>query len=103
MPEVDLEYDRAKRSIRLVITNTGKGEVALSIRANAYFTEGPWPIHVESGGRVVREWALTTSHQWYDFTVHGKHFERRFAGRMENGESTFSDPAMGIDTDRFLT
>jgi phospholipase C len=103
MPEVDLEYDRANRSIRLVITNGGQGEAALSIRANAYFTQGPWPIHVEGGGRVVREWALSTSHQWYDFTVHGKHFERRFAGRMETGESAFSDPAMAIGSDRSFT
>jgi phospholipase C len=77
-----------------VITNGGQGEAALSIRANAYFTEGPWPIHVPGRGSVVREWALSTSHQWYDFTVLGKHFERRFAGRMETGESGFSDPAM---------
>jgi phospholipase C len=98
MPEVDLEYDRANRSIRLVMTNDGQGEAALSIHANAYFTEGPTPIHVPGGGRVVREWALNASHQWYDFTVLGKHFERRLAGRMETGEPAFSDPAIAINS-----
>ena len=31
---------------------------------------------------------------WYDFTVSAAGFERRFAGRMENGGNLISDPVM---------
>jgi hypothetical protein len=45
------------------------------------------------GRRRVREWDLIASHHWYDFTVVGHQFERRFAGRMETAAPSFSDPA----------
>ena len=31
---------------------------------------------------------------WHDFTVQAAGFERRFAGRVETGEDSISDPAM---------
>jgi phospholipase C len=40
---------------------------------------------------------LEESSNWYDFTVQSTGFERRFAGRMETGEHSRSDPAMGQD------
>jgi phospholipase C len=43
---------------------------------------------------VIREWTLHASHNWYDFTVAGEQFERRFAGRMETGGPAYSDPAV---------
>jgi len=33
---------------------------------------------------------------WYDFTVAAAAFERRFAGRLETGQDSVSDPAMGM-------
>ncbi|SFO00915.1 phospholipase C [Chitinophaga sp. YR627] len=41
---------------------------------------------------------LQKSHSWYDFSVRitgQSSFERRYAGRVENGKAGFSDPAMG--------
>ncbi len=41
---------------------------------------------------------LTRSFLWYDFSVHVERFEsfnRRYAGHFENGQTSFSDPAMG--------
>ena len=38
------------------------------------------------------------SANWYDFTVTVKGqegFSRRFAGRVENGRDSYSDPALG--------
>lgn len=94
MPEVELVYDTANQAVRLVATNEGRAEATLLVRANAYRSDGPWTLQVPLGRRAVREWTVIASHQWYDFTVTGERFERRFAGRMETGESTFSDPAV---------
>jgi phospholipase C len=41
---------------------------------------------------------LKKSHHWYDFgmKVNGSQaFERRYAGHIETGRSSFSDPFMG--------
>ncbi len=41
---------------------------------------------------------LHSSYGWYDFSVAGKghpHFSKRFAGKVETGKETFTDPLMG--------
>jgi phospholipase C len=80
--------------MRLIAAHEGQSEITLLVRANAYRSDGPWPLRIGRGRRVVREWDLIASHHWYDFTVIGDQCERRFAGRMENGEPGFSDPAV---------
>jgi phospholipase C len=56
IPEVDLDYDVANRSIRLTMTNHGHEEGALVVRANTYPTDGPWRIHIPYGRRIARDW-----------------------------------------------
>jgi phospholipase C len=38
---------------------------------------------------------LKASHNWYDFSLTGEGFKQRFAGHVETGEASFSDPALG--------
>ncbi len=38
---------------------------------------------------------LGQSHGWYDFTVSNDKFAQRFAGHIEDGKASFSDPALG--------
>jgi phospholipase C len=41
---------------------------------------------------------LSKSHNWYDFSIRIKgmdNFERRYAGHVETGKDSFTDPAMG--------
>ena len=38
---------------------------------------------------------LDTSDNWYDFTVTGADFKHRFAGHIENGKPSMTDPALG--------
>jgi phospholipase C len=94
VPEVMLEYDVPARSVRVLATNTGHQEAKLTLKANAYRSDGPWSLNVTPGGHAAHEWTLIASHQWYDFSVVGEDFERRFAGRLETGSHGFSDPAV---------
>jgi phospholipase C len=94
IPEVELVYDPTNLAIRIVATNHGPSEVALVVRANAYRTDGPWTLPIRKGSRAIRHWSLVASRQWYDLTVAGEQFERRFAGRMETGRHSYSDPAV---------
>ena len=44
---------------------------------------------------------LATSHNWYDFSVKATgfdQFEQRYAGRVETGKASFSDPQLGEGT-----
>ena len=93
MPEVELAYDATNQAVRLVATNGAHDEATLLVRANAYRSDGPWTLQVRGGRRAIREWSVIASHQWYDFIVTCERFERRFAGRMETGECSFTDPA----------
>ncbi len=38
---------------------------------------------------------LTASHNWYDVSVSGDGFAQRFAGHIEDGKASLSDPALG--------
>lgn len=38
---------------------------------------------------------LSSSHNWYDFSLSGAGFHQRFAGHVEDGKPSMSDPAMG--------
>jgi phospholipase C len=93
-PEVQLKYDIDHRAIELIATNAGPSETTLIVRANPYRSDGPWTLRIPRGQRVTRRWSLTASHQWYDLAVSGEHFERRFAGHMETGVDSYSDPAV---------
>lgn len=93
-PEIELKYDVANRTIELTATNAGHDGAKLEVRANAYRHEGPWHLRVPPGQRVRHQWSVLACHNWYDFTVAAEGFERRFAGRIENGEASFSDPAV---------
>ena len=87
-----MQYDVRGRLIRFELTNEGSREADVVIRANAYRSDGPWHMIVGSHGRLVKKWPLVESHNWYDFTVSGEGFSRRFAGRMETGDHGISDP-----------
>jgi phospholipase C len=57
----------------------------------------PWTFEVPAGKEVWINTGPWVAGNWYDFTVTTQQggFMRRFAGRLENGTHTVSDPAMG--------
>ena len=58
-------------------------------------SNGPWTVLVALKTTARQSWKVSESGNWYDFTISAPGFERRFAGRMENGGNLISDPAMG--------
>jgi phospholipase C len=94
-PEVEVRYDIPRRAVQLLMKNSGKTPCELTVRPNAYRSDGPWQFQLRGGGRAKGEWSLVDSSNWYDFTVTAPDFERRFAGRMETGEHGVSDPELG--------
>jgi phospholipase C len=98
-PEVRVCYDIANGNVYLNMRNDGKAACKFTIVAKAYRTDGPWTASVTGGANVDQHWELAASGQWYDFAVTcdaDPAYYRRFAGRVETGKHTVSDPAMGL-------
>ena len=86
------------RKIQLRLKNTGKA-CTFSVVANAYTGKlKPWTSKVAANGSSNHLWDLSGTSGWYDLTVSSKElpgWSQRFAGRLENGQPSMSDPAMG--------
>jgi phospholipase C len=88
-------------NISLIIRNSGRDRLTVLISDNAYKagsikkTLNP---STDQSGNIKIPIDLSKQFGWYDFTVTvegSKIFARRYAGRVETGESGFSDPFMG--------
>jgi phospholipase C len=94
-PEVKAGYDIANGNLYLKLRNHGAGHVTLTLADNAYGAPAR-QVTLHGGDERVEQWALASSHHWYDVTVSdgaNGTFSRRFAGHVENGRSSYSDPA----------
>jgi phospholipase C len=88
-------YDVRRSAIRAVIHNPGSKLAKFQVKPNKYMKDGRWTASVAANESVEQSWNISDYGNWYDFTVTAPGFERRFAGRMENGSNLTSDPAMG--------
>jgi len=82
--------------VKIVNADTAKS-FTIEIRDNAY---GNKNIKKEISKAAMQHIILSTgkSHGWYDFsiTIAGyNNYEKRYAGRVETGKESFSDPFMG--------
>lgn len=98
-PEIQVCYqpcDSATVSVKL--HNKGSQPCTFTVTANAYRTDGPWTLTVAANAVGELSWPVAASGNWYDFSVGtsaSPTFKRRFAGRIETGKDSVSDPAMG--------
>ncbi|ODS73337.1 MAG: phospholipase C, phosphocholine-specific [Cytophagaceae bacterium SCN 52-12] len=94
--EAVLTCDAKKGGIALDLVNRSKESKDIEIKANAYGYKGS-EEKLKAGGKLRKQWTLSESGNWYDFSVilrNGGLY--RFAGRVETGKDSISDPAMGI-------
>jgi len=96
-PEIEVSYHAEQGDVAVKLSNGGRLPCSFELTPNAYYqacelaTVGPQKS-------LVHRWSLRRSANWYDFTVKVPilpGFARRFAGRVETGRDSFSDPALG--------
>lgn len=97
-PEIIVTDERDSCTLVIRLCNHGSDPCDLVLTPNAYFDEraGDRRTVVAGGEETIRR-SLETSSGWYDFSVtSASHpgFSRRFAGRLETGRDSISDPAM---------
>ncbi|MBM3117421.1 phosphocholine-specific phospholipase C [Jeongeupia naejangsanensis] len=96
-PEIRVCYEVAGNAVYLTMLNTGTAACTFTVRPNAYRQDGPWVFDVPAGMQIEQHWQLGWTGGWYDFSVSAAGgFSRRFAGRIETGRHSNSDPAMGM-------
>lgn len=89
--------NRKKATGKIEITTLSAQDQTITITDNAYGL--PPETMTLKGGKLLR-YTLdpTKSHGWYDFTVGitgNANFSQRYAGRVETGKNSISDPIMG--------
>lgn len=97
-PEASLDYDAHRGMVKLRLSNTGTRTVRFTVTATAYRLDRVRRFVVPPHKTVERAWNVTRTGHWYDLTVQAEDFERRFAGRLETGRHSVSDPLMGHAT-----
>ena len=97
-PELRIEYDPVNERLLLRFTNSGTGACRLSLRPNHYSSAAPRSYPLAPGASVDDSWPLAASAHWYDLSLSSDHdttYLRRFAGHVETGRPSVSDPAIG--------
>ncbi len=95
--DVILAYRPLQRAIELQFANSNNKPVKLSLESGIYRPITTKAIMVSAHGAASLRWDVSTSGNWYDLVLRaGQDFVRRFAGRLETGKNSVSDPAMGI-------
>lgn len=97
-PVAAIDYDHKKGGISIVLRNPGNGPLRLKISSNAYNYAKEDFFDVEPGKSRKQQWELAKSGNWYDFSVTSADgYLHRFAGRVETGKGSISDPAMAAE------
>jgi len=95
-PDVQVSSDAATGELVVKLLNRGTAACRMTLLANKYLALSKTAIVVAGGETVVRL-PLFGSNYWYDLSVTASErpgFSRRFAGRLETGAPSISDPAM---------
>ncbi|HEX7655140.1 MAG TPA: phospholipase C, phosphocholine-specific [Verrucomicrobiae bacterium] len=82
---------------KLRLTNHGATDLNIALADQAY-GNAPRTVDLKPGQTVETNWDLAKSFGWYDLSVRvtgATDFHQRLAGHVENGQASFSDPAMG--------
>ena len=105
-------YDEGRLGITLSITNVGLQALGVRVRdgygdgrsdgrndgRNEGHGDDRWADRLKPGQSTAKYWPLERSRGWYELevTVDGDAaFAARFAGHVENGDDSISDPLMG--------
>ncbi len=93
-PALSLIYERD--GVTLTASNPGVEKAVVVVTPGAYGTAlKPWTATLAAGAKASRHWPLRATRGWYDLEARLDGGYRRFAGRLETGADSISDPAMG--------
>lgn len=84
-------------NIELLLENTGKDELKLDVKDNAYKSSNTKTLTLAAGQKTKLVLDLKSSSGWYDFSITAnsdQRYSRQYAGHVETGEDSITDPFM---------
>lgn len=105
-PALDVAYEYEHSTLNkktltgnavIKLRNTGKQKLTVEVTDNAYKGKGQVKT-INPGAQTTLNVDLSKHSGWYDLSVKikgQKDFEKRFAGRVETGRISITDPVMG--------
>jgi phospholipase C len=95
-PKIHLGYDIGRGGLHIGLSSNASQTVDFTVADNAYRSGPAQTVSVRPDETAMLFWPVKKSGNWYDFSVSAENgFERRFAGRMEDGKDHVTDPLMG--------
>lgn len=97
LPEMILRADRRAGELVVDLVNNGTQACTFQLVANKYSTNKLPEVRVVGRSRSTLRLPLAASSNWYDYSLRVSGLPgwlRRFAGHLENGLPSISDPAM---------
>jgi len=92
---VESRYDSTSGELVLAVRNAGTESCTFVTRALAYAAEESRRHTLAPGETIEDRWAISASGHWYDIALDSGSLQRRWAGHIETGAISHSDPALG--------
>ena len=87
------------RKLQLRLANPEKVSRSVVVVSEPYAADlAPWTAQIGAEGSANHLWDLSTTSGWYDLTLKTEDasgWRQRFAGRIDTGVATMTDPALG--------
>lgn len=97
--QIQQQYAPATEEIIFTLTNTGREPLSIQL-INHYQQGKKTTIKLSKSATKTIKVNTQSATRWYDITIHNLSttptFSRRYAGRIENGKHSISDPMMGV-------
>ena len=94
LPEIRVCVEECSPKIYLKIRHDGAKATDVIVKANAYLDGKTWTVKTDKNeAELLLD--MSSVYGWYDFSIQiigSNSYERRFAGRIETGEDSCSDP-----------
>ncbi|KAF1004459.1 MAG: Non-hemolytic phospholipase C [Luteibacter sp.] len=97
LPEVSIVAGHRPDELKLLLVNPGERACTITLTANHYAEASPSHYPLAPGARLEIVRNLASCEHWYDLSATcdtDPRFLRRFAGHLETGHPSLSDPAL---------
>jgi len=98
VPEAEVGYIDGVATVLITLTNPSSQTVILVVEER--YSSARQSVAISPNEKVEQRWLLESSSGWYDIAVRSDDTDylRRFAGHVETGRSSTSDPAIYSET-----
>lgn len=87
-----VRYAVGEKALLVSLAAPAEGSIRVAVEDDRYRNGEPREIIAQAGTLGQLRWSAKESHGWYDFAVSAGNSVLRLAGRVEDGQDSYSDP-----------